>query len=171
MDIAQDLAEFEAVFDHTAVAATRIRDLLPIYRDLLGGVFLGGGDTAHAGYRTAQFGYPGGNKIELMEPHAGSTFFDSFFELTRGRGGVHHLNFHVNDIDAAVRTLRAQGYRLHGLNLADPRWREVFLHPKEAHGTLIQLAQPGGDHGDRASMTLEDLLAGRGHRGNGQASP
>ncbi|HEY3686225.1 MAG TPA: VOC family protein [Streptosporangiaceae bacterium] len=171
MDIVQDLSAFEAVFDHTAVAATRIRDMLPIYRDLLGGTFLGGGDTEASGYRTAQFGYPGGGKIELMEPLAGSSFFDSFFELTRGRGGVHHLNFHVNDIEAAVRTLRAGGYRLHGLNLANPEWREVFLHPKEAHGTLIQLAQPGGDHTGRAPTTLEDILAGRGWRGNGVASP
>lgn len=171
MDIVQDLAGFEVVFDHTAVAATRIRDLLPIYRDLLGGTFIGGGDTVTAGYRTAQFGYPGGGKIELMEPLAGSGFFDSFFELTRGRGGVHHLNFHVNDIDAAVRALRAGGYRLHGLNLENPEWREVFLHPKEAHGTLIQLAQAGGDHGGRLSHTLDDLLAGGGHRGTGVASP
>lgn len=169
MDIVQDLAEFEAVFDHTAVAAARIRDLLPVYRDLLGGTFAGGGDTPQAGYRTAQFGYPGGT-IELMEPLSGSTFFDSFFELTRGRGGVHHLNFHVNDIDAAVRKLRTSGYRLHGLNLEDPHWREVFLHPKEAHGTLIQLAQ-AGHNGERADVTLDDLLAGRGHRGNGRPSP
>lgn len=171
MDIAQDLAEFEAVFDHTAVAAARIRDLLPIYRDLLGGTYAGGGDNTRAGFRTAQFVYPGGGKIELMEPLAGSTFFDTFFELTRGRGGVHHLNFHVNDIEAAVRKLQASGYRLHGLNLDDPRWREVFLHPKESHGTLIQLAQAGAGHDEREAATLEELLAGNGHHGSGVPSP
>jgi len=169
--ISQELAGIDVVFDHTAVAAPRIADLLPVYRDLLGGTFLGGGDTPRAGFRIAQFGYPGGGKIELMEPLAGSDFFDSFFELTRGRGGMHHLNFHVSDIDAAVRRLTERGYRLHGLNLADPRWREVFLHPKEAHGTLIQLAQPGPHDADEPRPTLDDVLAGRGHHGTGHPSP
>ncbi|MEV0616920.1 VOC family protein [Nonomuraea sp. NPDC050404] len=158
-------------FDHTAVAAPRIRDLLPIYRDLLGGRHLGGGgDNRVVGYRTFQLTYKGGGKVELMEPLAGSTFFDSFFELTRGRGGVHHLNFHVDDLDAAVARLTERGYRLHGLNRADSRWREVFLHPKEAHGVLIQLAQPGSRAGEVRS-TLEEVLAGRGRNGNGIPSP
>lgn len=173
MDITQEwaeLSELDATFDHTAVAAPRIRDVLPIYRGLLGGVYLGGGDNVANGYRTLQLRYPNGSKIELMEPLAGSSFFDSFFELTRGRGGVHHLNFHVGDIDAAVTLLRERGYRLFGLNLGDPRWREVFLHPKEAHGVLIQLAQPGTrDRGP--TPALEDLLAGHGFRGNGVPSP
>ncbi|MFI6504578.1 VOC family protein [Nonomuraea typhae] len=171
MTLEQDLGGLEVTLDHTAVAAPRIRDLLPIYRDLLGGRHLGGGgDQREAGYRTLQLTYTGGSKVELMEPLAGSGFFDSFFELTRGRGGVHHLNFHVTDLDAAVARLTARGYRLHGLNTGDPRWREVFLHPKEAHGVLIQLAQPGEwPPGPRA--TLEDVLAGRGYRGDGVPSP
>lgn len=167
-----ELDGIEVTFDHTAVAAPRIRDLLPIYRDLLGGRHLGGGgDNLAAGYRTFQLTYANGSKIELMEPLAGSTFFDSFFELTRGRGGVHHLNFHVSDIEAAVAQLREKGYRLFGLNLEDPRWREVFLHPKEAHGVLIQLAQPGERSPDERRATLEEVLAGRGRNGNGVPSP
>ncbi|TMR05679.1 hypothetical protein ETD86_52985 [Nonomuraea turkmeniaca] len=82
-----ELDGLEATFDHTAVAAPRIRDLLPIYRDLLGGRHLGGGgDNRAAGYRTLQLSYANGSKAELMEPLTGSTFFDSFFQLTRGRG-------------------------------------------------------------------------------------
>ncbi|MFI7454985.1 VOC family protein [Nonomuraea sp. NPDC049714] len=166
-----ELDGIEVAFDHTAVAAPRIRDLLPVYRDLLGGVHLGGGgDNRASGFRSLQLTYANGSKVELMEPLAGSTFFDSFFELTRGRGGVHHLNFHVSDLDAAVALMSARGYRLHGLNVADPRWREVFLHPKEAHGVLIQLAQPG-PWGDEPRPTLEEVLEGRGRNGNGVSSP
>lgn len=167
-----ELDGLDVHFDHTAVAAPRIRNLLPIYRDLLGGRHLGGGgDNRAAGYRTLQLTYGNGGKVELMEPLAGSTFFDSFFELTRGRGGVHHLNFHVSDLDAAVARLTERGYRLHGLNRSDARWREVFLHPKEAHGVLIQLAQPGGRDPGEPRPALEDVLAGRGRNGNGVPSP
>ncbi|MFI6920341.1 VOC family protein [Nonomuraea spiralis] len=167
-----ELDGLDVTFDHTAVAAPRIRDLLPIYRDLLGGRHLGGGgDNRVGGYRTLQLTYRNGSKIELMEPLAGSTFFDSFFELTRGRGGVHHLNFHVADMDAAVARLTGRGYRLHGLNRADVRWQEVFLHPKEAHGVLIQLACPGVRDPGEPRPTLDEVLAGRGHNGNGTPSP
>ncbi|SDK92007.1 VOC family protein [Nonomuraea jiangxiensis] len=167
-----ELDGLDVAFDHTAVAAPRIRDLLPIYRDLLGGRHLGGGgDNRAAGYRTLQLTYANGGKVELMEPLAGSTFFDSFFELTRGRGGVHHLNFHVSDLGAAVSRLTARGYRLHGLNRADARWREVFLHPKEAHGVLIQLAQPGPRAPGEPRPTLEDVLSGHGRTGTGTPSP
>ncbi|MDP4501530.1 VOC family protein [Nonomuraea turcica] len=167
-----ELDGLEVTFDHTAVAAPRIRDLLAIYRDLLGGRHLGGGgDNQVAGYRTLQLSYANGSKVELMEPLAGSAFFDSFFELTRGRGGVHHLNFHVDDLTAAVARLTGRGYRLHGLNRSDPRWQEVFLHPKEAHGVLIQLAQPGPRDIADWRPTLEDVLSGRGWDGNGVPSP
>ncbi|MEV5560934.1 VOC family protein [Nonomuraea wenchangensis] len=163
-----ELDGLEVTFDHTAVAAPRIRDLLPIYGDLLGGRHLGGGgDNRVSGYRTLQLTYANGGKVELMEPLAGSSFFDSFFELTRGRGGVHHLNFHVNDLDAAVARLTARGFRLHGLNRADARWQEVFLHPKEAHGVLIQLAQPGFRDVNEPRPSLEEVLAGHGRNGNG----
>jgi methylmalonyl-CoA/ethylmalonyl-CoA epimerase len=167
-----ELDGLDVSFDHTAVAAPRIRDLLPIYRDLLGGRHLGGGgDNRVAGYRTLQLTYANGGKVELMEPLAGSTFFDSFFELTRGRGGVHHLNFHVDDLDAAVAVLTTRGYRLHGLNQADSRWREVFLHPKEVHGVLIQLAQPGLRTPGEPRPTLDQVLAGQGRNGTGIPSP
>ncbi|MBF8186107.1 VOC family protein [Nonomuraea sp. K274] len=170
MDLQLDGLEMS--FDHTAVAAPRIRDLLPIYRDLLGGRHLGGGgDNRVAGYRTLQLTFAGGGKVELMEPLAGSAFFDSFFELTRGRGGVHHLNFHVDDLAAAVARLTARGFRLHGLNQSNARWQEVFLHPKEAHGVLIQLAQPGRRGPGEVRAALEEVLAGRGRNGNGVPSP
>jgi catechol 2,3-dioxygenase-like lactoylglutathione lyase family enzyme len=106
-----ELDGLEVTFDHTAVAAPWIRHLLPIYRDLLGGRHLGGGgDNRAGGYRTLQLTYANGSKVELMEALAGSTFFDSFFELTRGRGGVHHLNFHVDDLTAAVARLTGSSH-------------------------------------------------------------
>ena len=33
------------------------------------------------------------------------------------------------------------GKVLHDINLDDPNWKEAFLRPRQAHGTLIQLAQ------------------------------
>lgn len=165
-----DLDGVGAVFDHAAVVATRIRDLLPTYRDLLGGVFSEGGDNAAMGFRWLALAFPGGGKVEMMEPLGESTFFDSFFRRTSGRGGLHHLTFKVGDIHAALDRLREHGYTPYALNLDDPTWREVFLHPKEAHGTLIQLAQEATPSAPRG-RTIDDVLAGNGEYGTGIPSP
>lgn len=164
-----DLDGLGAVFDHAAVAATRIRDLLPIYRDLMGGVFSEGGDNASMGFRWLALAFPGG-KVEMMEPLGDSTFFDSFFRRTSGRGGLHHLTFKVDDIHAALERLRERGYTPYAVNLEDPTWREVFLHPKEAHGTLVQLAQEAEASQPRG-RTIDDVLAGNGEYGTRVASP
>lgn len=161
---------FGAVFDHAAVAARRIRDLLPIYHELLGGSFLEGGDNVRVGYRAVQLAFADGSRIELMEPLSGSRFFDSFF-ASRGAGGLHHVTFKVTDIEAAIAELGRRGYSLTGLYLEDSFWREVFLHPREAHGVLVQLAQAGGPYPSPPGLTLEAVLAGRGQRGNGAPSP
>ncbi|MCZ7526639.1 MAG: VOC family protein [Acidimicrobiia bacterium] len=170
---ARDLPDLgiEAVFDHAAAAAPRIRDLLPIYLDLLGGTFHQGGDNSRVGYRAVQIVYPGGGKMELMEPHPGSTFFDRFF-ASRG-AGLHHLTFKVPDIDAAIAAVERAGYTPTSIYTADRDWKEVFLHPKESHGVLIQLAQAaaGFPRPAEGRQTLDDVLAGRGDNGTGVPSP
>lgn len=163
-----ELQGLGAVFDHAAVAAPRLRDLLPVYHDMLGGRLHQGGDNQRVGYRAVQLAYPDGTRIELMEPLAGSTFFDSFF---RRGGGLHHVTFKVPDMDAAVEALRQRGYGLTGLYRGDPAWEEVFLHPREAHGVLLQLAHEGAPYPQPEGLTLEGLLAGRGQDGNGVPSP
>lgn len=158
-------AGVDAVFDHTAVAARRLLDLLPFYRNLLGGKIANGGDNPRVGYRAMQLAYRDGSKIELMEPLPGSTFFDRFF--ARG-GGLHHVTFKVADIGLAIDALEAGGWPTTGLFLDSDDWKEVFLHPRDASGVLVQLAQarpgyppPPGD------LTVEQVLAGRGECGNG----
>jgi methylmalonyl-CoA/ethylmalonyl-CoA epimerase len=163
------LSALGARFDHAAVAAPRLRDLLPLYRDLLGGVIQNGGDNQRVGYRALQLGYTDGSRIELMEPLGGSTFFDRFF--ARG-GGLHHVTFKVDDIRAAIDGLAAVGLTPTSVYLDDELWREVFVHPREGHGVLVQLAQTApGYPPPPGQLTVEQVLAGRGENGNGVASP
>lgn len=147
-----------ATFDHVAHAAPRILDLLPLYRDLLGGVFHAGGANPRVGYRAVQLVFAGGGKIELLEPIDGSTFLDSFFRRNPA-GGLHHVTFRVPDIRAAVPAAEALGFDVIGVYYGDPRWQEAFLHPRSAHGVLLQMveAEPGFP-GPRPGSTLESVL-------------
>ncbi len=160
----------DAVFDHAAHGARRIRDLLPLYRDLLGGSFVAGGDNPRAGYRALQLGYRDGTRVELIEPLAGSTFLDGFL-AGRPRGGLHHLTFKVGDIHAALRRVEELGLTPTSVFLDNPDWREFFVHPREGHGALIQIAQPGSGQWGWPGLTLEDVLGGRGPLGDGRPSP
>jgi methylmalonyl-CoA/ethylmalonyl-CoA epimerase len=160
----------DAVFDHAAHAARRIRDLLPLYQDLLGGRFAGGGDNRRAGFRVVQLGFRDGTRVELLEPLAGSTFLDTFL-AGRPQGGLHHLTFRVTDIRAALHRVEELGLTAISVHLDDPRWRELFVHPRQASGALIQLAQPGPGPLGWPGLTLDDVLAGRGPNGDGRPSP
>jgi methylmalonyl-CoA/ethylmalonyl-CoA epimerase len=131
-----------AVLDHLAVAAPALADGWDLFGGVLGGRYAFGGESA--GFRWGQLEYAAGPKIELLTPTGGpdAAFLERFL-AARG-AGPHHLNFIVTDIGDALARIRAFGIEPVGVNLANPGWREAFLHPRAAHGTVIQVAQPGG---------------------------
>lgn len=162
------LPVLDATLDHVAMAVPRIVDALALYRDLLGGEFVTGGDNRRLGYRGVQLAYPGG-KVEILEPLAGSSFLDTFF-ARRPIGGLHHITYLVPDLQVAIATTESAGYTVHGEFTDDARWQEVFVHPRQANGLLLQLAQIGPGYGPD-SFTLDDTLQGRGNQGDGSRSP
>jgi methylmalonyl-CoA/ethylmalonyl-CoA epimerase len=147
-----------AVFDHVAHAAPSLLQLLPLYRDMLGGRFYHGGDNRRAGYRALQLAYADDTRVELMEPLEGSRFFERFFARNPG-GGLHHVTFRVPSLDVAIAAARRGGFELTGENRSLPEHMEVFLHPRSAHGTLVQLVQ-GPSTPAPPGLTIERVLAG-----------
>jgi methylmalonyl-CoA/ethylmalonyl-CoA epimerase len=121
--------------DHVAVAVHSIKDALRLYRDALGGEYLMGGDAGD--WRWLQVRFPNGGKVELLEP-LGEGFLSRFLEK-RGEG-LHHMTFKTDDIEAAIAHLEGLGYELVDVNLDDADWKEAFLRPSGAHGTLVQIA-------------------------------
>jgi methylmalonyl-CoA/ethylmalonyl-CoA epimerase len=158
-----------ATFDHFAIATRRIRDLLPLWLDTLGGRFAVGADNAEVGWRTVRLELGGITCVELIEPLQGSAFFDGFFR-SHPAGGLHHVTFLVDDIKTAFERIAAHGYEPFG---AGQEWYQLFLHPRKAGGVLLQLMrrQTASLPDDPLAMTLKDVLAGRGYNGTGLPSP
>lgn len=79
--------------------------------------------------------------LELIAPTSDDAVFAKFL---RERGpGMHHIAYRVDDIRAALATLKARG-----MQLIDETPRPgihktlvAFLHPKSAMGVLIELVQ------------------------------
>jgi methylmalonyl-CoA/ethylmalonyl-CoA epimerase len=150
------LTDLGATFDHVAVAGPSLPDLLRFYRDTLGGRFRYG-EVLDIGAVVATL-IVGEGKVELMAPTPGSTFFDKFFSATQGRGGVHHLTFTVPDLRRAVADLEARGVPMFGLAYAE-HWSEVFLHPRDNGGVLVQLVEIGPDFLTLVRHDLAGLVA------------
>ena len=140
--------------DHVAVAAERMADLWPRYAGDLAGRYEGGGWTP--GFLSAQVSYANGMRLEVLEPHKpeDNDFLRRFID--RNGPGPHHLTFKVGDIRAAIAAAEAAGYPPVSVNLSDPGWQEAFLHPKAAHGVVVQLAQSSGG-GDWGGLPADGL--------------
>ena len=127
-------------FDHAAFAVADFRAAVALFVDGLGGTPVMGGDNPQ-GMRAVQVRYPApaaGSKAELLTPSDDTAFIARYLE--RHGPGLHHLTFMVEDVAEAEEAALAAGFPVTGTDLADPDWRETFLRPGSAFGTLIQFA-------------------------------
>lgn len=91
----------------------------------------------------AQAEFANGARLEFLQPipGPGSEFLRRF--LLRNGPGPHHFTFKVPDIHDAIHQAERTGYQVINARFDNPDWQEAFLHPKQSHGIVIQLAQPG----------------------------
>lgn len=88
----------------------------------------------------------GGKLMELLCPYDESSPIARFLEK-RGEG-VHHVTFQVDDLDQAIAELKKRGVEIAYRHQYAPdvsfegyHWDEAFIHPRDAFGVLIHLAQ------------------------------
>lgn len=125
--------------DHIAIALPRIADAPPVLVAVLGGV---PERMRPAGvFRWATWTYADGGRLEVLEPLGADGFVRRFLD-TRGPG-VHHVTFKVPDLAEACRRAERHGYQIVGRDESDPSWKEAFLHPRQAQGIVVQLAETG----------------------------
>ncbi len=131
-----------AVLDHLAIGTPNLTDGWELFGGVLGGTWVYGLDSP--GYWWGQLEFAAGPKIELLTPTGGpdAAFLERF--LAALGAGPHHYNFIVTDIHATLARIRALGIEPVQVNLANPNWQEAFLHPRSAHGIVIQVAQQAG---------------------------
>jgi len=125
--------------DHVGIVVNNIDESLKTYCDQLGFTLLER-VTIPEQMVEAAFLDAGNSTLELIAP-TDATSGTARFLQNRGEG-THHICFAVEDIRATLAELRAQGLRLidetprqgvHGL--------VAFVHPKAAHGVMIELLQ------------------------------
>jgi len=126
--------------DHIGIAVNNLDEALKVYRDALGLAVTHVADEPEQKVKVA-FLPRGESEIELLEPYPGDGPVRKFMEK-RGEG-IHHLCLEVDDIEAALAQLAAQGVQLIDTTprLNSRGQKIAFIHPKGAHGVLIELYQ------------------------------
>ena len=126
--------------DHIAIAVADLEEGIRRFAEDFGLTLDGTEDVQTAQTSTAFFPIPG-TRIELIHPLDGKGPVKKY--LDKRGGGLHHVCFETDDIEADMVRLREKGYRLlsdtpqpgaHGT-------RVVFVHPKSTGGILIELAE------------------------------
>ncbi len=127
------------VLDHVAHAVPRWQDVWHRYVVDLGAFWRSGGLSS--GFAPAQLEFGNGSRLELLMPND-TEANDFLARFIAGNGpGPHHLTFKVPDLALALERTASAGYDPIGIDLSDPAWMEAFIHPKQASGVVVQLAQ------------------------------
>lgn len=123
---------------HVGIAVPDLDAALAFYRDVLG---LSPGPPEQADGAIIVSLPFGDSEVELLAPLAPDGPIARFLE--RRGPGIHHLCYRVPDLDAALATCRAAGYRLvDEVPRAGAGGRRIaFIHPKATAGILLELTE------------------------------
>jgi methylmalonyl-CoA/ethylmalonyl-CoA epimerase len=128
--------------NHIAIAVPDLAKATALYRDTLGAKVSAPLPQPEHGVTVVFIELPN-TKVELLEVLGASSPIAAFLERNPS-GGVHHICYEVDDIDAARDQLTAKGARVlgDGIPKVGAHGKFVlFLHPKDFNGTLIELEQ------------------------------
>jgi methylmalonyl-CoA/ethylmalonyl-CoA epimerase len=121
-------------FDHVVVRVRDIDEGIATYRDALGLHLERTAESEALGIKQAFFPFADGGFLEVVAPTSPESAVGRAIE---GRGeGIHTLAVAVDDLQATVAQLKEGG-----ANLIGEGGPQVFVHPKSAHGVLVQLTQ------------------------------
>ena len=130
--------------NHVAIVVPDLTSAARLYKDTLGAAVSHPVDMPEHGVTTVFVELPN-SKIELLHPLGADSPVENFL-TNNPSGGMHHVCYEVEDLDAAIEHMVAEGARVlgggkpkigaHGLPV-------VFLHPKDFCGTLVELEQVG----------------------------
>lgn len=132
-----------AVLDHVAHAVERWELAWPRYVTALGGAWSSGGLST--GFAPSQLRFANRARLEVLAPNdtAANPFLRRF--LDRHGPGPHHLTFKVPDLDTALEALPRWGLQPVNVDRTDPDWQELFIHPRQAGGIVVQVAEAAGE--------------------------
>lgn len=120
--------------DHVVVRVKDLDEGIRTYRDKLGMEMERRTESEALGIKQAFFPFEDGGFLEVVAPLGSDSPVGKAIE-SRGEG-VHTISFAVDDLDATIKAMQDAGVQLIGVGTP-----QVYVHPKSAHGLLVQLTE------------------------------
>ena len=126
--------------DHISIAVKDYPKALHFFKDILGAVLGAGERNYDMKYHWQIFSFGDLSRLELITPLEDKTFLSKFLKKNKN-GGLHHISLQTPDIQHAIQQLEDHNVPYFGYNEYGDFWKEIFIHPKDAFGVLIQIAE------------------------------
>ena len=128
--------------NHVAIATPDLSAASKFYKDVLRAKSVSPPEDLPEHGVTTVFVELDNTKIELLHPYGDSSPIAGFLKKN-ANGGIHHVCIEVDDIEAAVRSLKEKNVRcLSETTRIGAHGKPVmFLHPKDCGGVLTELEQ------------------------------
>jgi len=125
--------------DHVAIAVKDYEKAFSFFTKIFGAIPGTYADDPPMKYIWQNMALGDLSRLELLTPTGPGSFLDNF--LKDKDGGVHHITLQTPDIYKTRDMLKDNNIPYFGFNDYGPVWKELFIHPRDAFGVLIQIAE------------------------------
>jgi len=143
--------------DHVSIAVRDYETARRLFENVMGAVSGASAEDSNLEYFWHIFTVGDMSRLELITPSGENSFLKNF--LKERDGGVHHITLETPDIHKARKHLEENGVPFFGFSDIPELWSELYIHPKDAFGVLIQIMQPGSQY-----HTIEPVRYPQGKR-------
>jgi methylmalonyl-CoA/ethylmalonyl-CoA epimerase len=125
--------------DHVSLAVKDYEGAVEFFTKILGATSQYNGMDNNLKYYWETFSLGDLSRFELIKPTAEGSFLENF--LKNKRGGIHHLVLQTPDIKMTKSVLEKNKIPYFGYQDYGERWKELFIHPRDAFGVLLQIGE------------------------------
>lgn len=130
--------------DHVSIAVRDYESARTFFERILGAVSGASAEDSNLEYFWHIFTLGDMSRLELITPTGDDSFLTKFLEDREG--GVHHITLEAADIRETKRLLDENNIPNFGFMYNPDSWSELYIHPRDAFGVLIQIAQMGPEY-------------------------
>lgn len=127
--------------NHIAIVVNDIDEALKVYHETIGLPLQKVNEEPAEAVKVAYMPTATG-EVELIQPTTDDSGVAKY--LAKKGEGLHHVCLEVDSIDESVSQLQAEGLEVLGQVRTNKRGdKYIFIHPKSAHGVLLELYEKG----------------------------
>jgi methylmalonyl-CoA/ethylmalonyl-CoA epimerase len=129
--------------DHVSLAVKDLEKAKNFFMEILGAIPCTNAEDDNLRYYWEMFSVGDLSRMELIKATGEGSFLDNFLESRTN--GAHHITVETPNLNQFRKKLEEKGVPYFGYREASDNWKELFIHPRDAFGILIQVAEMNSD--------------------------